>query len=729
MRTVPRVALSLLISILLFGGIAFAAHAGLFDLLETRFYQPSVIASLQERLDAEGKAIGEWHEANQDRFAQFVKSDPVRRSLLPNQGAQDISDRTNLAGTLMAEVPGLVGIRIIDASTSSQSPEDDKGIRRVHFSTYREDILKKEDFLISYRNYGKQPDDVPFSSISMADGSSPRILADPGRDAFLYCYPFYDAYSAWRGTAVFTVSGRSAQQYLVSRNLLSISEPFTLVSAEGFSVPAVIQGMPGVGQDILAKATIERWTRGDLAAGKVVDDKESGWVLISSKSGGWGYTGMLAREDLFTFSRPFRILFLAISALTAFLVVFLVLSLKRDDMLVLRNRVRRFQTRLITDLMEKTGDVQWNEVRENLARRKHEINAEIRKGFGKKTNRKHGQEIDTLLEKSWDELLSTLGERSERRAEIPADELRRMVEQVLQSSALALNQTGVPAPAARPAQAEAATGGSGTAEAGEMEELEGLEEIPEAEPVEELEEVAEAEPVEELEEVAEAEPVEELEEVAEAEPVEELEEVAEAEPAEELEEIQQFAGENRPLHAVVAIPDDTPIPRPVVLPVPLEEIPEPEVSGLDFALLDSVSEESGDLRGQADGVAPDTILVYNFDEDTDTKRADGAQIPDITSLDITEAEEAQEVDYIDTFLFERTLPNRTYADSTPIFEFLEVIGEEPPLELIDLDAGNLTEEGSIVSHDGLFMVASARREAEEAPIDREFKELVDSVLH
>ena len=47
MRVAPKVALSLLISTLVFAGIAFAAYAGLFSLVETRLYQPSVIANLE----------------------------------------------------------------------------------------------------------------------------------------------------------------------------------------------------------------------------------------------------------------------------------------------------------------------------------------------------------------------------------------------------------------------------------------------------------------------------------------------------------------------------------------------------------------------------------------------------------------------------------------------------------------------------------------------------------
>ena len=142
-RTVPKIALSLLISILLFSLLAVAAYAGLFNILETRFYQPTVIKSMEDQLGSVSDAIEVWHRQNTDTFAKFVNADAVKRSLLPNQSSQDIFDRANLAGALMADMPGLTGIRIIDAGDTAGTATEDSGRRHIHFSTFQDDILKK----------------------------------------------------------------------------------------------------------------------------------------------------------------------------------------------------------------------------------------------------------------------------------------------------------------------------------------------------------------------------------------------------------------------------------------------------------------------------------------------------------------------------------------------------------------------------------------------------------
>ena len=137
-RTAPKVALSLLLSILLFAGLVIAAYTGLFNVLETRFYQPSVIRTMETQLSSVSDALVAWHKANANRFSSFVGDEAVKRSILPNQSAQDIFDRANLAGTLMAEMPGIEGIRIIDSGDVATATEGDTGQRRIKFSTFKE---------------------------------------------------------------------------------------------------------------------------------------------------------------------------------------------------------------------------------------------------------------------------------------------------------------------------------------------------------------------------------------------------------------------------------------------------------------------------------------------------------------------------------------------------------------------------------------------------------------
>jgi hypothetical protein len=776
---------------ILFSGLAVAAYAGLFNVLETRFYQPTVVASIEGQIGNISTALGDWHAANTEKFAKFVNADAVKRSVLPNQSTQDIFDRTNLAGALMAEMPGLTGIRIIDASTpgttqaAGATAEEDKGTRHIQFSTFNEDILKKGDFQIAYDNYGKKDGDIPFKDISRADGDKTRVLTDPDGDRFLYCLPFHDAYGAWRGTAVFYVAGRQAIRYLVEKNLFRMSDDLALLTDERHDVSGVVTGMPGTGKDILAKAVIERWGRQDFTTDKIVSTGDSGWVLVSKKTGEYGFTGQLVPETLFVFPQSIRILFLSVSFLTIFLIVFLLFNLRQDEMVIVRNRIKRFQFQLLSELMENGEDFKWDEVTKNLAYRKHDVSESLKKSFSRRMKKKHGDEIDALLDKSWEDILTALGHREEKQSALSnTEEIRLMLEQVLQNNAISLNLTGVPVAkttstskaAKAPAKKAVAKPVAVTDEPEELSEVEELEEVEElAEEPEELNEVEdlaeEPEEITEIEELAEEpeelneveELAEEPEEVAEVEDlVEQPEEVTEVEElAEETEELAEVAtdtgeigtaqhdGTTESTSAKTYAENATPTAK-----TETEEIAEAEF--VDEKWEPELLEEASEKEAAKVVVekTPDTVLVYNFEETPHldgTRNRDESVEPDlanpitVSGLDFSELDadnntatteeqkadtgEATNVDYIESFLLDRMTQIHHFPDNGPIYEFLEVIGEEEPAEMFDLEESPESESDSIVNRDGLFMIApGAGIEGNEETIDQEFKKLVDSVL-
>jgi hypothetical protein len=789
---------------ILFSGLAVAAYAGLFNVLETHFYQPTVVASIEGQMGNVSTALEGWHAANTEKFAKFVNADAVKRSVLPNQSAQDIFDRTNLAGALMAEMPGLTGIRIIDASTpgtvqaAGTTAEEDKGTRHIQFSTFSDDLLKKGDFQIAYDNYGKKDGDIPFKDISRADGDKPRVLTDPDGDRFLYCLPFHDAYGAWRGTAVFYVAGRQAIRYLVEKNLFRMSDDLTLLTDERHEVSGVVTGMPGTGKSILAKAVIDRWARQDFTTDKIVSSGDSGWVLVSKKTGEYGFTGQLVPETLFVFPQSIRILFLSVSFLTIFLIVFLLFNLRQDEMVIVRNRIKRFQFQLLSELMENGEDFKWDEVTKNLAYRKHDVSESLKKSFSRRMKKKHEAEIDALLDKSWEDILTALGHREEKQSALSnTEEIRLMLEQVLQNNAISLNLTGVPAAKASstskaaktPAKKAAAKPVAVTDEPEELSEVEELDEVEElaeepaeladvedlAEEPEELADVEELdEEPEELADVEElAEEPEELADVEElAEEPEELADVEElAEEPEELAEVEELAEEQEEIAEVTTDTEEIETAeqdgtnestseetRPEKA-MPTAEIEMEEVDEAEFVdekwepeLLEEANEkEAAKVVAEK---TPDTVLVYNFEE---TPHLDGTRVQGVTGeadlanpitvsgLDFSELDtdnntatteeqkadtgEATNVDYIESFLLDRMTQIHHFPDNGPIYEFLEVIGEEEPAEMFDLEESPESESDSIVNRDGLFMIApGAGIEGNEETIDQEFKKLVDSVL-
>ncbi len=702
MRTGAKIAVSTLISLFLFTGLTVASYAGLFSILENRFYAPSIIKNYSDQGERAARILDSWHSDNVAAFSTFTANEAVTRSLLPNQSSQDIFDRTNLAGTLMAGTRGLEGIRIIDSGESIR--ENDTGNRRIHFSTFTQDILRKEDFLISWKQYGRDDADIPFARIARSDGDSARLILDTERDRYLYTFPFYDSYGTWRGTAVFYVSARVAVQKLIGEGLLRLSDHPVLIATEDALVYGAVTGMPSAGRDFLTNVIIDRWTKNDLAADRIVGTGESGWVLVSKKAGEWGIYGQLVDEQLFSFPKSVRTLFLAVSFLTMFLVIFLLFNLKQDEMVIIRSRIRRFQVNLMEELMETDEEQQWEELRKNLTGKKREFNDRIKRGFGRRVKRKHSEAIDQLLDKSWEEILTAIG-RKEHTQKIGTEEIRLMLEQVLQNNAISLNLTNVTTgmQSQRPVAPD-------TTPPDAMEDLEEVEELDEVESVEELDEVESVEELDEVESVEELDEVESVEELDEVESVEELDTDPAYAPA-EPDEVEYLDGE------------------------------------WEVELLDVATDE--ELAEFIEESVPDDILVYDFGEkpgfDEPVRPIPAEQESysfaefeisglDFTSLDellsdTTEAEEdAENAIWIGDILPGQT-PSRSIllSERHPV-EFLEVIGEDEPSPLLDVEETQ-NDGGTIINRDGIYVISAATKLEDPEGINSDFRELVNSVLH
>ncbi len=693
MRTAPKVAISLFITLLLFAGLVFWAYGGLFSLIETRFYQNSIISSLQSNLDTIALETDRFHTVNITRFSEFVTADAVRRTLLPTQAREDIVERADLAGKLLSEIPGLSGIRIIDAGTGTT---EERLTRRLHFSTWKEDILKQDQNFISWQHYGKNPEDLPVIQIESVENQEPRVLFHADADRFLYSFPFTDSYGTYRGTAIFYVSARGATRQLVASNLFKITDDLRVIGNPDSPVHGTITGLPATGKEILTAAVNDKWSSGIYSTERVVNAEGGDWVLITSTAARFGLTGQLVRDDLFTFPAKVKILFLGISFITIFLVLFLLFNLKQDDLVVIRSRLRRFQYQLVQDFLSQNQEIDWEEIQNTVSARKHDINRELKKSFGRRLNKKFGSEIDSLLDRSWEEILSALGKQKQKQSALPGtDELKALLEQVIRSSVI---QTA-PAPGLLPQSAQAVstatasiqkTGSRVTApEAAAMalsdqgEAVEELEDLDDASPAEEIEEVLEefdeteevleetesgsaeeVEAVEEIEEAEEVETLEELDELVELDELAETEETESAEPESRREPPSPKPDEprgDRPHFDLTEIPtliignhharasstettetrdtDITVQPYPLEISPDMDESPTADAEPEEVEYLDGeweldTLEEATDAEFEkfVAEVLPDQVLIYNFEE---TPHLDGRTEPFV--LDIAAA--------------------------------------------------------------------------------------------
>ena len=790
MTTSQKAALSLLISVLLFGAFAALAYTGLFNLIEARFYNPSITSSVAHEITRNGDAIDSYFTELQTSFSGTLKDSAVRHSFLPNQNAEDILERSRIYGLLSESVGGLQWVRFIDS-----------GGARIHFSTNGADILQQDRQSVSYRNYSDQ--DLPYEKIAVADGGVPKYTFDGAGDRILFSFPFYDSFEVYRGTAVFALSVRAISDRLINEGRIKVGQDISVIS----DPPGLLSGTITTTEKALASQVAAIWEEGGLKVARLTSpDSDTTLALISVKTTQGFFIGRLVSEDQFSFPQTMKIILLASFFITVYLIVFLLFNLRQDSVTIVQNRLKQLQISLIEQYYERKGDMDWSRWSRELEQRRDEISAQLKQGIKTASGGKKG-DIDVLIDKSWDELLSVIGGRKDTAAD--EEKLQTILNRVL--AALPGNTAPVqispqPAPIPPPAaESHAAETPQEAEEAEELEEVEEVEELTEeAELVEDVDEVpaaleaeepapveeipiaakAEEEPIEELQE---AEELEELQEIDEAEGVEVQEEIL-AEPAPEFEAdvpVIDAAEMNLSADLVNEAVDAFETVEEVEELEELDEAEEveeledgnapaelsPEASGeypgdskmtiekvasqIEFSpILEQENSAEETLQDDLEIVSPFSTILFDFEnlDDYDAPPSDVEEVEEVVENiepgDVEEKTEAPSgsegvVEYLspadspndskDTVLEEEVNTNQSSLLSKP---FLAVTGDTS-IETLEVlpeendkneDANN---DGVIEEREGIHYISSEVLSSETdtaVPLDRDFKKLVDSII-
>lgn len=678
--------------------------------METRFYQPALVRGISERLDAASKTLDDYLDSTEKTFYDdFVQNEYVKKSFAFEQLSEDIKGRENVSGALFSAVPSLTGIRIIES-----------GGKRIHYSTIAQDILQRSEKLVSYRMY-KDAGDLDYADIESSDSDAAsagtdgkaggqvagsadrhsRIICDPDRDRILFSFPFYDSYSVYRGTIVFYTAASAFSRELVKLNLLAMTD--NVVFTGTAERPVFVLDFPNTGRNILQDILIRKFSSDVSFTEKIMEtDKSDVWLLFSKKSASNIYVSRLYEENLFVFSDTVRILLLASVFITAYLIIFLIFNVKQDDMLIIRERIKRFQFAVINDYLAAKEEVDWNAVYADMSRRKTEINGAIKKSLGGKAKR-HAQETDLLLEKSWDEILSALHRQSAAKEKLNLDtltaELKEMMGKIISSRDFTPSASSA-VPAASPQtvsmQAVPTAGGSaGTLSGAATNAAAGFagsavgakpafaavpeaeEAIPEAEAVRDAEF---AEPVDDAEPVLEAEPVDEAEVLAEAEPIFEAEPILEAEAAapDVSADASTAAGEvpaEEPEDAE-EVEEAEPVSEETEEVEELEEIPAADESVEALAEGPSAKAESADKRTDAGG---EDIFDLDFVKDSAVLAGLENNEDEVSDVPQTPAAAEEKIDdLLDRSFFELANAKKEESAARIAATAIKAVNEEKP---------------------------------------------------
>ena len=628
-------AVGFLITIIICGGLTVASSLGMFSKIEKNFYEPARLNLIRDRLDVVADSSNEYITSILEKFGPedggFLSNKAVTTYFM-REPSREVG---RLFGKLLDDVPGLDGVRIIEASGKS-----------VQYSSYKNDS-RNDHGNKTYSNYNElrtysghqelpysvvtafietESDDAEYVDEESSEGTGGeevkdsetvlpevnkyRLVFDGNEQRIIISYPYY--YDDRSYSVIFYVNPIDFINKLVEQHIISINEQLALISSKDGTAGGFVFGMPKVGQNLLANEILRRWRMRSYGPDEIAStskinvtgitaDENNGqisqeqqkfisWNLISSRNAKFIEIGGLYSMDMLAMPPYIRILLLICSFLTICLIVVILFNIRKDDDIEILSRIKKVQIGLLNEYFE--NNVERSKVAALIENQRDELTARIKKSLGRR-GRKYGEDLTIILNQSWQDIINILaGADAVRMKGLSTGdmtEIRRMFEEVVSHSTLRV-QAVTQFPSRQPPKnkKELNTENVSIPLAREMPELQQkLEnEVEEIEPVEELEdveEISEEEPVEELEdaeEISEAEPVEELEdaeEISEAEPVEELEdaeEISEAEPVEELEDVEEIS-EAEPVE-VLEDAEEIPEAEPVEELEDVDEISEAE---------------------------------------------------------------------------------------------------------------------------------------------------------
>ncbi len=548
----------------LFAMFLFGPFFGNFNGLETQIYQNALIEGMQTKLENVSSGFDGWLADYDQKIIDFNSSESVKESILTVQSQNAIAERADLAGSLIFQNPGILGIRILDAD----------GIR-VHYSTFLTDRLSSNEDKTSFRNYvtlEKTPSLLQFQGVGAGNVKKTVHYFDVENNLIIFVQALYDTYDVFRGYTIMYLTVSDFQRRLVASSVISVTQNLTLAGKSGSMKNAgFILDVPQNAGSSLLDWIADIWKQ-QVNAEMVFSDNGTDYIAVNYVSPGGISVTQLEDESVFTLPGTVEIILLAAVFISVFLIIFMLLNLRKDDYVIIRERVKRFQMAFITEFINQRENGDWQQLVENIASRKNDVVFELKHSIGARRIKRHEAEIDEMLDRSWLDLMTALGiqvnqmvginlfanasfqnalgARPSKPAQVPVnDSIPSFVEPIVALEEIGEGESADNIPEAefvseleddeKQKKAETAVVSEDSKASKKEEVLEELEEVEELEGVDETEDLTETEtPAEadgaETSAHSEKEDSEDVEELGELEEVEELEELEEVDETEEL---------------------------------------------------------------------------------------------------------------------------------------------------------------------------------------------------
>ena len=499
MPTFVKPLLALLISILLFTGFIYLVNVELIDYVEAHFYNPSVVNSYVKENTADARIVQNHINNLKSKFYATLTVPAIRRSFLYNQSPDDIFERSKIYGILMESTVGLQSVQFVDSN----------GIR-LHYSTSPHDIMSQNQNSTAYRNYNENPASLPYEIVGVEDANSAKLIMDDKNDRIIFSFSFRDSMDVFHGTALFSVSIRTFAERLIETGRLKISDNISLINEPS----GILLGSPETSKSVIFSRVAEIWKKG-LQGHITIDAEDSGvaFSLISTKTDQNLFFGRLVNNNLFSISAQMKFILQISIFLTFFLAFFFLLNLKPSHAAIIRNRITRLRNSLFEQLYANKSAQERAKWILELEQRRDEIRSRLKSNL--KLKKRSEENINGIIDKSWDEMLAVL--------KVSSGQELMVVQQVKGESVV-----------------REAKSSEKTDEIEEIGEVEEIEEVDEIDEIGKTEEIEKADKIEEIGEAEEIEEIEEIKEIGEDEEIGKTEEISKAKEFEGIEEIEEI---------------------------------------------------------------------------------------------------------------------------------------------------------------------------------------------
>jgi hypothetical protein len=394
-----KAAVSLLICVVLFAGFCFISFTSLFDKIETRFYDRTILNRLINELDGNAVFIDAYLEELQQRFSDVLRERAIRNSFWVNQDSEDIYERSRILSSLGISLPGLQWIRFIDAEGN-----------RIHFSTNPDDQIRSGTETILYKNYPEVSGYIPFDQQLLFGMNMRRVVFDEENERLIFYYPFYDSMDIRRGEALFSVSINAFSELLIENMQVTVRDDISVISNPN----GIVIGVLPLDTVSFKNAISSIWATGNPAFNRIYapDTTSNPMTLLSVKTSQDIFVGRVVSEKLFALPATLKALMIGAVFITLFVLLFLIINIKQDAVAIVQNRLKELQVSLMNEYYQLMGDMDWAVWRRELEQRRDDVKEELCRGVKIKKGGDIEGYINSFFNKSWDALLSAIGSRT-----------------------------------------------------------------------------------------------------------------------------------------------------------------------------------------------------------------------------------------------------------------------------------------------------------------------------